>query len=193
MTEETTGLIQCRSLDPHEDAMRLGRDEWRTEILSSHPTLFQPPRGLPECRAGWEQLIDDTCGKIEDALKPDEGDTLTVSRIIERRGRLHIFWEGTLSARARAEVEKAIERASIESGYTCEMCGSEGRLYISDGWPLTACTGHGRGRPSSWKRKVGFVRIVRGMIDGEDRILSCRAYEPDHDLFIDVPPESVVG
>ncbi|MGL3108208.1 hypothetical protein [Bradyrhizobium sp. BR 1432] len=189
--KETRSLVQCRSLDPNEDAMRLGRDEWKAEIVSSYPTIFQPPRGLPECRAGWEQLIDETCSKIEDALKPEEGDTLTISRIIERCGRLHIFWEGILSARARAEVEKAIERASIESGDTCEICGGEGRLYSSGGWLLTACTGHGRGKPLSWKRRVGFVRIVRGTIDGKDLILSCREYEPEHDLFVDIPPETI--
>lgn len=188
---KTKSLIQCRSLDPDEVAMRLGRDEWRAEIVSSHPTLFQPPRGLPECRAGWEQLIDETCSKIEDALKPEEGDTLTVSRIIERCGRLHIFWEGMLSARARAEVEKAIESAIIASEDTCEICGGEGRLYSSDGWLLTACTGHGRGKPTSWKRGVGFVRVVRGIIDGKDFILSCREYEPKHDLFVDIPSESI--
>jgi hypothetical protein len=133
-------------------------------------------------------LIHAACSKIEDALKPDEGDSLAISRIIENGGRLHIFWEGTLSARARIEVEGAIEWANIESGDLCEICGSEGRLYDCDGWLLTACTGHGRGKQASWKRRVRFVRMVRETVEGQDRILSCRQYDPEFDIFVDTPP-----
>ena len=57
-------------------------------------------------------MINDACREIEDALRPEEGDTINVVKIIERGGLLHIFWEGTLSARARAEVERAIEQIS---------------------------------------------------------------------------------
>jgi hypothetical protein len=135
-------------------------------------------------------LIEDACREIEDALRPEEGDTINVVKIVERGGLLHIFWQGTLSARARAEVERAIELANISSARTCEICGSDGRLYSSNGWLLTACTGHGRGKPASWKRRLRFVRLVRGTIDGQDRVLSCRQYAPEHDGFFDIPGES---
>lgn len=184
----TKGPIRCRSFDPNEEAMRFGRDEWKAEILSSHPKLFQPPKGMPECRAGWDQLIDIACNKIENALVPEDGDNLTVSRIFERCGHLHIFWEGALSTRARTEVEAAIEWANIESGCVCEICGGDGRLYSCDGLLLTACTGHGRGKLASRKR-IGFVRVVRGIVHGQDLILSCRKYDPQSDFFIDIPPE----
>jgi hypothetical protein len=134
-------------------------------------------------------LIEDACKEIEDALRPEEGDTINVVKIIERGGVLNIFWEGTLSARARVEVERALERANIESALTCEICGDVGRLYSSNGWLLTACTGHGRGKPVSWKRRFPFIRIVRGTIDRQDRVLSCRQYEPEHDVFFDIPHE----
>jgi hypothetical protein len=178
-------------VDPDMEASQLGRDEWRANIISSYPRLFQPPIGWPECRQGWGFLIYKVCGEIENALKPDEGDTITVTKIVESGGLLNIFWEGKLSARARAEIEKAIEWANMDSADTCEICGDDGRLYSSNGHLLTACTGHGRGKPVSWKRRPGFVRIVRGTIDGQDRILSCRQYEAEYDGFFDIPPESL--
>ena len=163
------------------------------EPRSSRPTLrlFHPSIRLPECREGWRYIIEDACKEIGDALRPEEGDTISLVRIIENGGLLNIFWEGTLSARARVEVERAIEQANIESAHTCEICGNDGRLYTSNGWLLTACTGHGRGKPVSWQRRVGFVRIVRGTIDGQDRILSCRKYEAEYDGFFNIPPESL--
>jgi hypothetical protein len=192
MTEERGCPIPCRVVDPDVEAMRRGR-EWRAEIVSSYPRIFHPPKSLPECREGWRSLIKDACREIEDALRPEEGDTINVVKIIERGGLLHIFWEGTLSARARAEVERAIERANIESAHTCEICGDDGRLYTSNGWLLTACTGHGRGKPVSWKRRPRFVRVVRGTIDGQDRVLSYRQYEPEHDGFFDIQSLGVDG
>jgi hypothetical protein len=167
-----------------------GRDEWRAAIVSTYSRLFHPPIRLPECREGWRSLIEDACREIKDALRPEEGDTINVVKIIERGGLLHIFWEGTLSARARGEVERTIERANIESAHKCEICGDDGRLYTSNGWLLTACIGHGRGKPVSWKRRPKFIRVVRGTVDKQDRVLSCRQYEPEHDGFFDIPSES---
>jgi hypothetical protein len=191
MTEEIGLPIPCSVVDPVEEASQQGRDEWRAGIVSAHSRIFPAPKSLPECREGWRYLIEGACRQIEDALRPEEGDTINVVKIIERGGVLHIFWEGTLSSRARAEVERAIERANIQSAYTCEICGDDGRLYTSNGWRLTACTGHGRGKPASWKRRIEFVRIVRGTIDGQDRILSCRQYDAECDVFFDIPPESL--
>jgi hypothetical protein len=189
--KETGSPIPCRVVDPDVEALQLGRDEWRADIVSTHSRIFQPPKGLPECREGWRRLIEDACREIENALKSDEGDTITVVKIMERCGLLHIFWEGTLSARARTEVEKAIEWANIESANTCEICGGDGRLYSSAGWLLTACTGHGRGKPVPWKRRVESIRVVRGTIDGQVRILSCRQYDRLCGCFVDVPPDSL--
>src|ERR1700720_1976959 len=161
MTDETDCPIPCKVVDPDVEAVRLGHKEWRAEIVSTYPRIFHPPKSLPECREGWRSLIEDACREIEDALRPEEGDTINVVKITERGGLLHIFWHGTLSARARAEGEKAIELANISSARTCELCGGDGRLYNSNGWLLTACPGHGRGKQVSWKRRHRFVRMVR--------------------------------
>jgi hypothetical protein len=190
---EETGPIPCRVVDPNmEPFLQGGRDEWRTEIVSTYSRLFHPPIRMPECREGWRYIIDDACKEIENALRPQEGDTINLVKIIESGGLLNIFWEGTLSTRARVEVEQAIERANERSANECEICGfRNARLYSSNGWLLTACTGHGRGKPVSWKRRASFIRIVRGTVDGQDRVLSCRQYDPEDDGFFDIPYESL--
>jgi hypothetical protein len=194
MAEETDCPIPCRVVDPDvEPFIQGGRDEWRAAIVSTYSQLFHPPMRLPECREGWRSLIEDACREIKDALRPGEGDTINLVKIMEKGGLLHIFWEGALSARARAEIEGAIERANIESAHKCEICGDDGRLYTSNGWLLTACTGHGRGKPVSWKRRPRFVRVVRGTIDGRDRVLSYRQYEPEYDGFFDIQSLGVNG
>jgi hypothetical protein len=189
MTEEIGRPILCRVIDP--DLENGGRDDWRTEIVSSYPKIFQPPEGLPECLGGWRHLIHSTCRAIEDALKLNEGNTLKVLQINQRYGVLNIYWEGTLSARARTEVERAIEWAYIKSAYTCEICGFDGRIYNCAGWLLTACTGHGRGKPAPRQRRADSIRVVLGTVDGQARILSCRQYERMYDCFCDIPPDSL--
>ena len=193
MTEETGCSIPCRVVDPNmEPFIQGGRDEWRTAIVTTYPRLFHPPIRLPECREGWRYIIEDACKEIGDALRPEEGDIINLVKIMENGGLLNIFWEGTLSARARVEVEQATERANMRSADECEICGSHNaRLYSSNGWLLTACTGHGRGKPVSWKRRPRFLRIVRGTVDGQDRVLSCRQFDPEDDGFFDVPHESL--
>jgi hypothetical protein len=193
MTEETERPIPCRAIDPDmEPFIQGGRDEWRAEIVTSYPQLFHPPISLPECREGWRYIINDACKAIENALRPEEGDSINLVKIIECRGLLNIFWEGTLSARARVEVEQATEWANMRSAGECEICGSnDAHLYNSSGWLLTACIGHGRGKPLSWKRRPTFIRIVRGTVDGQDRVLSCRRYMPHDDRFFSIPYESL--
>jgi hypothetical protein len=193
MTEERGCSIPCRVVDPNmEPFIQGGRDEWRTAIVTTYPRLFHPPISLPECREGWRYIIEDACKEIGDALRPEEGDIINLVKIMENGGLLNIFWEGTLSARARVEVEQATERANMRSADECEICGSHNaRLYSSNGWLLTACTGHGRGKPVSWKRRQRFLRIVHGTVDGQDRVLSCRQFDPEDDGFFDVPHESI--
>jgi hypothetical protein len=189
MKDETRLVISCSVIDPHRD--NGGRDDWKTEIASAYPELFDRPRGLPECGGGWKHLILQACEEIRDALSTDQGNAIKLAVIKQRYGVLNILWEGTLSARARAEVESAIEGAYMKSAETCEVCGYEGRLYTCDGWLLTACTGHGRGKLASWKRKAKTVRVVRGTVEGKLQILSCRQYDRECDCFVDVSPASL--
>ncbi|WP_407112433.1 hypothetical protein [Bradyrhizobium sp. LMG 9283] len=189
MGNEARLPICCTVIDPRLE--NGGRDDWRADIATSYPELFDPPRGLPECGGGWKAIIHEACREIRDALKTDQGNTLKIMLIRQRAGVLNIFWEGMLSARVRAAVERTIEWAYVESARTCEVCGFEGRLYTCEGWLTTACTGHGKGKLTPRKRKAAAVRVVRGTIDGKLQILSCRRYDRDGDCFIDVPPDSL--
>ncbi len=189
MTDEACLAISCSVIDPYRD--NGGRDDWKAEIACAYPDLFDPPRGLPECGGGWKHLIYQACEEIRDVFKTDQGNTIKLVVIKQRYGVLNIFWEGTLSAPARAAVERTIERAYVESAETCEVCGYKGRLYTCEGSLLTACTGHGRGKLASWTRKANTVRVVRGTIDGRLQVLSCRQYDRDCDCFVDVRPDSL--
>jgi hypothetical protein len=189
MKDEPPFATLCSAVDPALD--NGGRDDWKAEIASEYPEIFDWPRGSPECGGGWKRLVYQACEEIRGALKMDQGDNIKLIMIKQRYGVLNIFWEGALSGGARAAVEGAIESVYVESGKTCEVCGHEGRLYTCEGWLLTACTGHGRGKLASLKRRADTVRVVRGTIDGRFQILSCRQYESEFDCFVDVPPDSL--
>jgi ribosomal protein L37AE/L43A len=190
MSREAGWPIACEVVDLYQDDGRTGRDDWRTEIVATHPRLFQPGKGLAECREGWRHLINDACRKIDGALNWNAGDTICVSKIMERVGLLHIFWEGTLSATARVRVEAASEWAYMKSAHTCEFCGRHGQLYSCGGWMLTACKVHAKGQPASPKERVASIRIVRTTIAGQARILSWRQYDRERNGFFDVVPSS---
>ncbi|WP_128970729.1 hypothetical protein [Bradyrhizobium tropiciagri] len=189
MKDESRLPIRCTAIDPNLE--NGGRDDWRADIARAYPELFDPPRGLPECGEGWRHLIEQACSEIRAALKENATNVLKVTLIKQRYGVLNIFWEGALSGCTRTAVERAIECAYVESAQTCESCGFEGRLYTCAGWLITACTGHGKGKPAPWKRKAAAVRVVHGMIGGERQILSCRQYDRECDCFADVPPDGL--
>ena len=190
MKDEGCCSIRCTVVDPYVE--NGGRDDWRTEIALAYPELFEPPRGLPECGGGWKDLIEDACREIREILETDRGSTLKMVLIKQRHGVLNIFWEGTLSARARTAVERATEWAYVRSAQTCEVCGFEGRLYTCSGWLVTACAGHGRGKIAPRKRRAKSVRILQGTIAGKLQILSCRQYDPECNCFVDVPADSLM-
>jgi hypothetical protein len=189
MNDEARLATSCSVIDPYLE--NGGRDDWKAEIASAYPELFDLPRGLPECGGGWKHLIYQACEEVRGALKRDAGSLIKLVVMKQRCGVLNILWEGTLSGRARAAVESAMERVYMESAATCEICGHEGRLYTCEGWLLTACTGHGRGKLASWKRKANTVRVVRGMVDGRLQVLSCRQFDPECDCFVDLSPDSL--
>ena len=189
MKDEVSLAVSCSVIDPYRD--NGGRDDWKTEIASAYPELFDRPRGLPECGGGWKRLVYQACEEIREALRTDQCNVIKLVVIKQSNGVLNILWEGALSARARTEVERAIELAYMRSAETCEVCGYEGRLYSCDGWLHTACVGHGRGKLASWKRKASAVRVVRGTVGGRLQILSCRQYDRECNCFVEVSPDTL--
>lgn len=96
-----------------------------------------------------------------------------------------------MSETAKAQVEEAIDLAEARSACTCEICGREGRLYDRGGWLATACPEHARGEPVPVKVGCENLHVVRRLVDGGVRIVSCRRYDRNADAFVDVDPHSL--
>ena len=124
-----------------------------SELVEDYPDLFRPPAGAleavegsPECGAGWRDVLERACTRIRSALQ-DHGGSFRFTQIKEKYGSARLYWEGTLSKEAKAEIEEAIDLAEARSACTCEHCGKRGRLLDRGGWLATACDEHGRGEP----------------------------------------------
>lgn len=109
--------------------------DWRTELVEAYPDLFHPPvgdsgaaRGSPECGEGWRDLLERAFARIWAAVQADGG-SLKVAQIKEKYGTLRLYWQGSLSPEASAQVAEAIDLAEARSACTCELCGENGRLY----------------------------------------------------------------
>ncbi|MFK4381033.1 hypothetical protein [Bradyrhizobium sp. USDA 223] len=169
---------------------------WRVELIEAHRELFQPPvdlpglaQGSPECDAGWRDLLDRLCVRIAGIVQADGG-AFRFSQIKEKYGTLRVSWDGRLPPDADAQVEKAIGLAEARSAVTCEVCGEEGRLR--DGaWLTTRCEAHSEGRPPVEHRSgIENIHLVRHFVEGR-RFLTCRWYDRQNDVFVDVDPASL--
>lgn len=185
--DETEGMPSCPA-----------PNDWRAELVWAHHRIFQPPEshpelaeGLPDCGVGWLGILDSTCVRIQEAIEPDDGDTIKLVQIKEKHGTLRILWEGTVSAHAQTEIERSIELACARSACTCEICGEEGRLYRRGDWLATACALHAKGEPVPVKPGLENVYILRGLTDDSVGILSCRSYDRETDSFVDIDPDSI--
>jgi hypothetical protein len=108
--------------------------DWRIDLMKAHPRLFgimtgEPERsfGYPRCEAGWRDLLERACTRIEAAL--GESCTFRVLQIKEKFGALRFYWNGEMPDAVKGKVEEAIALATARSACTCEICGLEGRLY----------------------------------------------------------------
>jgi hypothetical protein len=164
--------------------------DWRIEFMEAHPRLFGvASQGYPACGDGWHDLLRRCCVRIEAALA--EGDRFVVEDIKTKYGSLRFYWASRLSDAAKTLVEEAIELAEARSACTCETCGAPGRLYERGDWLTTACLEHARGEPVPVKAGRENLRIVGRLVGDRLRIVSCRRYDRDADVFVDVDPQSV--
>jgi hypothetical protein len=103
---------------------------WRIEFMQAHARLFdvmsdKPERsfGYPFCEAGWRDVLEQLCTRIETALGHNE--TFKFVRIGQKLGLLRIGWEGEVSDDTKARINEAIHLAAVRSCRTCEICGLE--------------------------------------------------------------------
>jgi hypothetical protein len=90
--------------------------------MQAHERLFdlmpdEPQRslGYPLCDAGWRDILERLCSRIETALQ--ENDTFKFVRIKQKFGVLRADWDGDISNDTRAKILEAIDLAVARSAH----------------------------------------------------------------------------
>jgi hypothetical protein len=140
--------------------------DWRIDLMRAHPRLFEimadEPKhsfGYPLCEAGWRDVMERLCVRIENALR--DGETFQFVRIKQKFGVGRFDWDGEVSDQTRLRILEAINLAVARSACSCEICGAEGRLHSRRGWLATRCAEHAAGGPVPVAPSFENVRILR--------------------------------
>lgn len=111
-----------------------------TDFQKKYPNLFRTyPRSGCDIRPGWENLIDNLCAVLEDAIKqlPEElREHVHVAQIKEKYGTLRFYM-----TQETPYISGAIAVAELLSEDMCETCGEKGKRR-QGGWILTLCDKH---------------------------------------------------
>jgi hypothetical protein len=168
--------------------------DWRIDLMRAHPRLFETMTGKPErafgyplCDAGWRDILERLCSRVETALQKTE--TFAFVRIKQKFGVLRADWDGEMPNDTKAAVLKAIDLAVARSACTCEICGTEGRRYSNRGWLATACVEHAVGDPEPVGPGFENIRKLR-RIAGEPAMYYAR-YDRETDSLTEVSPNSL--
>jgi hypothetical protein len=163
--------------------------DWRIELMQAHARLFnlQPAEpdhsfGYPNCKDGWQDILERLCTKVENALRTDE--TFEFTRIKQKFGIARIDWDCEVSDETGTRIGEAIDHAVARSATSCEICGAEGRLYCSRGWLATACAEHAAGDPVPVRPGFENVRLLRRR-PGAPEMYHAR-YDRETDSFTEV-------
>jgi hypothetical protein len=169
--------------------------DWRIDLIKAHPNLFRPPgagpeaaRGYPDGGGGWRDLLNSACGKIDAAITQRE--SVRVIEIKKKLAPLRFFWRGRLSTEAAVKTVEAIALAEARSACRCAQGGEEGRPYRAGGALITRCAIHAKGRPVELAPGLENAHIVRRIVDGQFRGLTCCRCDRATDTFIDTLPDA---
>jgi hypothetical protein len=164
-------------------------DNWRIDFMRVHARLFEimhgePQRspGYPLCEAGWRDVLERLCARIEAALQ--EGETFVFVRIKQKMGIIRVDWDGEVSDETRIRIVDAVNLAVARSASACEICGAEGRLYSNRGWLATACAEHAAGDPVPVRPGFENVRLLRRRPGASDMYHA--RYDPETDSLTEV-------
>ena len=170
--------------------------DWRIEFMQAHARLFdlmpgEAARsfGYPLCEAGWRDILQRLCARIENALKANE--TFEFVRLTQKLGILRIVWDGEVSEETKVRIGEAINLAVARSACSCEICGAEGRLYSHRGWLATRCAEHAAGDPVPVRpgfENVHFLRRTPGTAN-----MYYARYDRATDTLTEVSPRSPHG
>ena len=164
--------------------------DWRLEFMAAHPTLFriaadepQLSFGYPLCKVGWRAILDRLCDRIEDALR--ESETFEFVRIRQKLGILRADWDGGISDATRIRIVQAVDLAVARSACSCEICGTEGRLYAHHGCLSTSCADHAVGSAVDVKAGLENIRLYR-RLPGKSDMYRAR-YDRETDTLTELP------
>ena len=145
--------------------------------------------GAPTVGDGWDELLELALRRVEAAMAGERKDAVfAIVQVKEKFGTIRIYYEArSLSAPAKEAIEEAVDLAEARSACTCEICGSEGRLFDGLGWFTTRCTRHADGDPVPVAHGHANLQIVWTAHKGGVRVETCRRYDRERDMFIDAP------
>jgi hypothetical protein len=181
--------IPSTSVSANASASTDAWSEWPIRLAMAYPEFFQPLRQrsaiecLPECGAGWSDIIEHACVRIGEVLI--ERERFRFERIKERNGALRIYWGGKLSAKSEAAVRGAIDLAEARSLCFCELCGAQGRLHRDGAILATRCDLHARGEAVPVRPGFENLHLTQKMVVGRQWTVVIRRYDPASDAFID--------
>ncbi|HEY0570544.1 MAG TPA: hypothetical protein VGD16_03305 [Enterovirga sp.] len=168
--------------------------DWRIDLIRAHPRLFEimpdePERsfGYPLCEAGWRDILERLCIRIENALRANE--TFEFVRIKQKLGVLRVDWDGEVSEETKVPIGEAVNLAVARSACSCEICGAEGRLYSNRGWLATRCAEHAAGAPVPVRPGFENLRFMR-RTPGTANMYYAR-YDRETDTLTEVSPPSL--
>jgi hypothetical protein len=166
---------------------------WRIDFMRAHPRLFEvsdePERsfGYPLCEAGWRDILERLCVRIESTLQ--DGEAFEFARIKQKFGIARFDWYGGVSDETATRILEAVNLAVARSACTCEICGAEGRLYRNRGWLATRCAEHAAGDPAPPTRpgfeNVHSLRRTPGTVN-----MYYARYDRESDTLTEVRPPS---
>ena len=116
-------------------------------LMSAFPSIFkeEPPLIWSELPAGWVPLVSQLFEQLTTMLEPQELQAVQVAQIKEKLGALRIRLDFSRFEPERAAlVRERINRATMRSSTTCQLCGDVGRLVRPVGGRMaTLCAAHG--------------------------------------------------
>jgi hypothetical protein len=164
--------------------------DWRIDLMRSHPRLFEiisgepeRSRGYPLCEAGWRDVLERLCFRIEAALQ--ESETFGFVRIKQKFGVLRVDWRAEVPDETSVGIREAVNLAAARSACTCEVCGADGRLYSERGWLATRCAEHAAGDPVPVEIGSENVRPYRRTHGNPDMLYA--RYDREADTLTEVP------
>lgn len=98
--------------------------------------------------AGWLEALEDCFREIE-SLSVDERPA--IHQIKEKFGAPHLRFSGGSTA-AKAAIERCLERCETR----CQVCGSDARRVVIDGWHVLLCKTH-----AELCRRVGVANVEK--------------------------------